>query len=147
MKDSPALFLERYAPYAVSAVSWSIWYYYGAPFPRNADALLATSATVASIFASFLGVAMAIILTVKKTESFRVIERLGYANTLFNYIRSGILGSVLLACVSVIGFFVINSEFSVLFSSFWVISAVFSLVTYYRVTSLIFKLLRQSEVG
>ena len=58
----------------VGAIAVAIlWWVTGRPFPNSPDGLLGAAATVASVFASFLGVSKAIILTIKgtKTSSFR----------------------------------------------------------------------------
>jgi len=121
------------------------------PFPNapDPDSLFGAAATVASIFASFLGVSQAIILSIKGTESFRILDKLGYGNVLFSYLREGIIASIAFASLSIVGFFV-EQEYithALIFEYFkiaWVFFAVAALLTYVRVTNLLFKLLRHS---
>src|SRR4051794_40295600 len=113
---SPALILERSWPWLASLCALAIWWWVGRPFPRATDGLFGSAATLASIFASFLGVAMAIILGFKGTESFRVIEKLGFASILFGFLKAGIFSSVVFACLSLLGFFIYEPHANMAFA-------------------------------
>ncbi|MET4244608.1 hypothetical protein [Bradyrhizobium sp. RT10b] len=130
-----------------AAIVW-VWYALGHPFPTNPDSLFGTAATVSSIFASFLGVSKAIILTIKGTDTYKVLEQRGYTELLFAYLRDGIFASVLFASGSILGFFV-DHEVIVwkhhlfkLFELIWVFAGSLSLLTYIRITNILFKLLK-----
>lgn len=145
-KASLSLRLEQAWPWIGAIAGVCIWrWLLDSPFPSAPDSLFGTSATVSSIFASFLGVSKAIILSIKGTESFRILENLGYGNVLFNYLRDGIFSAVAFACLSVVGFFVVDpasAEILEYFKIFWVFFGLAALLTYMRVTGLLSKLLR-----
>lgn len=127
-----------------------LWRYFGSPFPASPDGLFGTAATVAAVFASFLGVAKAIILSIKTSDAYKILAQKGYTSELFGYLRSGIFASVLFASLSILGFFV--SKESVIhghklysiFSMAWIFAGAYSPFTYIRVTNILFKLLKIS---
>jgi hypothetical protein len=127
--------------------AWS-WWWLGHPFPSSPDGLFGAAATVSSIFASFLGVSKALILTIKGTETFRVMSDRGYTVLLFAYLRDGIFAAVLFASCSIIGFFIDHEtimwkhHFFKMFELVWVFAGVLSLLTYIRISNILFKLLR-----
>jgi hypothetical protein len=147
-KPSWSLRFERVWPWVASAILASVWKWgMGAPFPSSPDSLFGAAATVASILASFLGVSKAIILSIKETQSYKIIAELGYRDVLFAYLRDGILCAVIFAFLSIIGFFVEApaSDHLWVFDAFkllWVFFGAASLFSYSRITNLLFKLLR-----
>ncbi len=124
------------------------WYLCGMPFPTNPDGLFGAAATVASVFASFLGVSKAIILTIKNTDTYAALKKLGHTDTLFGHLKGGIAASVTFAGLSILGFFVSHDKViygQVLFHLFefaWVAFASLSLFSYVRITNILFKLLK-----
>jgi hypothetical protein len=143
------LWWERIWPWLFTLLTVAVWYFTGKSFPKNTDGLFAASAAVAAVFASFLGVAQALILSVKGTESYKVLERLGYTPLLFDYLRVGILSSVAFATLSIIGFFVdenvkpLGVNLYGTFEMTWVASGALSLFSYARISNILFKLLKQ----
>lgn len=125
------------------------WWIVDEPFPKTPDGLLSAAATVASVFASFLGVSKAIILTIKGTETYKVLERSHYTDHLFGYLRAGIYASVVFASLSLLGFFIdskIHEDIYKWFCGLWVFAGSLSLLTYIRIANILFKLLKQPEV-
>jgi hypothetical protein len=132
-----------------SVIVAAAWCFFGKPFPNPPDGLLSTAATVASIFASFLGVSKAIILSIKGTPVYKTLSDHGYDKDLFRYLQAGIFSSIAFAAMSVIGFFISAKTFFhgyrwfTLFELFWICCGVLSLFTYVRISRLLFKLLKQ----
>lgn len=141
---------EQFAPLLGAIVIVLLWRYVGSPFPMNPDGLFGASATVASVFASFLGVSKAIILSIKATDFYKILAQKGYTSELFSYLRSGIFASVLFASLSILGFFVSKEalmhgiKLYSIFSMVWIFAGALSLLAYIRVTNILFKLLRIS---
>jgi hypothetical protein len=141
---------EKTWPWGGTLIVLVVWAWCGRPFPSSPDALFGASATVASVFASFLGVSKAIILTIKGTKTYQILEQKGYTPCLFRYLRAGIFASVLFSTMSILGFF-IDREKSVadhnlysMFSAAWIASGALSLLTYLRISNILFKLLKIS---
>ena len=113
---------------------------------------LGAAATVASVFASFLGVSKAIILTIKGTKTYQILERNHYTDHLFAYLRTGIYAAVAFASLSLSGFFIdVNSAIGGYkifhwFGTAWVATGSASLFTYLRIANILFRLLKQPEV-
>lgn len=146
---SASLAIERLWPWVGAIVAMVAWTMLGAPYPSAPNDLFAASATVASVFASFLGVSKAIILSYRGTPAYTVLQKLNYTEVLYGYLKAGIIGSVIFALLSILGFFV-DKETIVrgykaypIFSAAWVGAGTLALFTYVRITNILFKLLRQ----
>lgn len=139
---------ERLWPLFGALASVWVWWLLGTPFPNNPDGLFGAAATVSSIFASFLGVSKALILTIKGTQTFKILSDRGYAGMLFSYLADGIFASVFFASCSIIGFFIDHETIMwkhhlfKMFDVVWVFAGALSLLTYVRISNILFKLLR-----
>lgn len=147
--DAIGRWWERFWPWLASTLVVAIWQYFDSPFPSEPDSLFGAAAAVASVFASFLGVAQAIILSVKGSEAYRIIDDLGYTGLLFSFLRVGILAAVVFASLSILGFFIsgdaVVGDYSVstAFQSAWIFAGALSLFAYARISNILFKLLKQ----
>lgn len=142
--------IEKLWPWITAAFALLFWLHLGMPFPKSSENLFGTAATVASVFASFLGVAKAIILSIKETAVYRTLVRLNYSDRLFSFLRVGIFSSVFFAVMSILGFFISDkylvyeiSLFS-LFSGAWIFSGVLALCAYIRITDIMFSILKNT---
>ena len=128
------------------------WLWAGNPFPDRPDGLFGASATVASVFASFLGVSKAIVLTIKGTATYKFLEKAGKTDDLFRYLRAGIFASVTFAALSILGFFIDHKTIILahhlfkVFCLIWVAGGALALFAYVRITNILFALLKQPEV-
>lgn len=144
---------EKWKPALFSIGAGAIWYLLGKPFPLFADGLLGASATVASVLASFLGVSKAILLSIKGSRAFKILEKIGATDRLFRYLKAGIDSSIAFAFTSIFGFFIdkdwilINHHISVLYHLAWVLIGVYSLMAYLRISSILFNILKQASVS
>jgi hypothetical protein len=145
-----SLRIEKLWPWLGTGIVVGIWWFAGKPFPKTPDGLFGAAATVASVFASFLGVSKAIILTIKGTKTYRILERANYTYLLFTYLRAGIYSSVIFASLSILGFFIEKTSeigghpIYNLFCSLWVAAGAAAL--FVRIANILFRLLRQPEV-
>lgn len=146
---SLGLLAEQYFP-ALGALAAVVgWYAAGCPFPSPPDNLFASSATVSSVFAGFLGASGAIVLTIKDTELFKILSTHGYTQDIFRYLRDSLFASTVFAVFSILGFFVTPlHEAGIIpplgiFRPMFVGAASLSLLTFVRVSHVLFKLLRQ----
>jgi hypothetical protein len=142
------LFWERIGPLASALLVVLGWWLCKKPFPPAPEGLFGAAATVSSVFASFLGVSKALILTIKGTETFKILSERGYAADLFAYLRDGIFASVFFATLSILGFFIDHTAvvrglnvYSI-FSMIWVFAGALSLFTYIRISNILFKILK-----
>jgi len=142
---------ERYYPYILALAVTVGWVVIGIPFPKDRGALLGAAVTVAAVLGGFLGASKAIILSITKTESFIALKSAGYTEDLFSYLSAGIIHSLLFAIVSLAGFFIISSRpvwsfvtQGDVFSVFWVFSAVLAVLSYFRISNIMLRLLRRA---
>ena len=141
------LLWERWETWIISLTVSVLWYILKINFPQDPSGLLGASATLAAVFAGFLGVAQGLILTMKDSEAYKILKENDLLSRLFSYLRSGISSSVFLAVLSVVGFFLvtpntgIKSQYKIIFESIWAFSSMFSFVSYHRITKIMFKLL------
>lgn len=146
------LIIEKGWPWIVAVAVAGAWWYFNKPFPASPDGLFGAAATVASVFASFLGVSKAIILTIKGTETYKFLERAKKTDDLFGYLRTGIYASVAFAALSIFGFFVDHNSvigkyhWFEIFCLTWVAAGMLALFSYIRITHILFRLLKQPEV-
>jgi hypothetical protein len=137
-------------PWAGALIVAAAWEYFGPKFPEPPDSVLGTAATVASVFASFLGVSEALLLTIKDTAAIKKLSEHGYSVQLLAYLRSGIYASVSFAVLSIAGYFIDHHKLLFhhhVYSAFvlaWVTAASMSLFSYARVSHLFFKLLKHT---
>lgn len=140
-------FVEKWYPLLFAAVAGAAWVPLDLDFPPDPTGLFGAAATVASVFAGFLGASKAIILTMKGNEAVKRLTDLGYTALLYLYLAHGVVGAVGFAFISVVGFFIYSNQPShqviCLFEASWIALAAFSLASYYRITSIIFKLLQK----
>ncbi|MDB5596267.1 MAG: hypothetical protein JWM36_3228 [Hyphomicrobiales bacterium] len=135
---------ELFWPWLVAAAVVVAWLRLGSPFPQTPDNLFSSSATVASILASFLGVSKAIILTIKHTPIYKALREYGRERDLFRFLRAGIWTAVAFACLSVLGFFVSaggDPKVSGVFNAVWIFFGAAAVFCYVRITNIMFKLL------
>lgn len=141
---------EKVWPCGFGIVVVILWWCAGSPFPTasKADSLFGTAATVSSVFASFLGVSKAIILSMKDGEVYKALKKENYTDPLFLYLKAGIRASVVFAALSILGFFicpgteVLHHDLFDFFSAIWVLFGALALFTYMRISNILFKLLR-----
>jgi len=135
-------------PWIGAAAVVYAWHAMGSPFPPSPEGLFGAAATVASVFASFLGVSKAIMLTIKNTEIYNSLKKLNYTDALFGYLRIGIICSVIFAALSIFGFFVdrdkalFDINIGQAFSAIWICFGALSFFTYLRISNIIFKILK-----
>jgi hypothetical protein len=143
--DMTNLFVERVWPYAVSVLALIIWYFLlGHPFPSKPDALMGASGTVAAVFVGFLGTAKAIILGLTNSVAFKKLKTSGHSTVLFSYLYEALSGGVVFLAVAVVGFFLPENDPQIWFSIVWLLTGVAALALYMRVTSLLFRLIKQA---
>ncbi|MDA9423979.1 MULTISPECIES: hypothetical protein [Bradyrhizobium] len=139
------LMIERGWPYLATIVVVLIWWFgLGHPIPAKPDALMGASGTVAAVFVGFLGTAKAIVLGLTNSAVYKKLRSAGYANLLYHYLAEALFSAIIFLAVAVVGFFLPENQPQVWFSIVWFVTGVASLLLYVRVTSLLFRLIKQA---
>lgn len=142
---------ERAYPYGVAIGVTLFYYLVGGPLPPNADAynsIMGASAGVAAIFVGFLSASKAIILSISSSKAFVRLVKSGYKKELFLYIKHAMYISLTFS-IFCIGFMFVNVDdvnsvtgrYADYFMCVWVFLISSSVATFYRVASLMFKIL------
>lgn len=138
-----ALKLEQWWPYAAAGILLLLWWlYFGEPFPKNVDGLMAASGTVSVVLVGFLGTAKAIVLSISSSEVFRRLKDSGYNQILFRYLFEALAAGVALLIISLLGFFLPDSQPQRWFMFLWIFSCSLTIFLYIRTTAILFKLVR-----
>ncbi|GFE96548.1 hypothetical protein DmGdi_16210 [Gluconobacter sp. Gdi] len=141
--------VEKFWPICLAIGCAVLWHLLKLNFPKDPSGLLSTSATLAAVFAGFLGVTQGLILTIKDSKIYATLKKNGLLTLMFKYLQSGISASVIFAIVSVVGFFInpeciyYNFHIFSIFQCIWIASSIYSFGTYTRITNITFKLLHQ----
>jgi hypothetical protein len=138
------IFIERAWPYVASLIALGVWWYFGAPFPLKPDPLMSATGTVAAVLIGFLGTAKAIVLGMTDSEVFKRLKASGYNNVLYSYLYEALTAGMVFLVVSVVGFFLTENQPHPIFSAIWILTGIAAMALYLRVTSLLFKLIRQA---
>lgn len=141
-----ALALERWWPYALTAIGTALWYWpLNAAFPANATDLMLATGPTAAVLVGFVATVMAIVLTITGSPVFRALRKAGYHHDLFRYLFEAALWGMVFLSLSLIGFFVSTEKATpVWFEAAWVAAAFATLWTFVRVFQIVFKLLKQA---
>ena len=139
-----ALRFERGWPYlaaVLAVVGW--WFIADGRFPSKPDALLGASGGASAVLVGFLATSKTIILALNGSAVMTKIREAGYQVTLFTYLYSAIAWGFGLLVISIIGFIVqTESGLPAYFEGLWVAVACLASFTYWRVTNILFKVLR-----
>lgn len=140
-----ALKFEQWWPYPAALSVLAIWWlYFGQPFPKNVDGLMAASGTVSVVLVGFLGTAKAIVLSISSSEVYKRLKDTGYSNVLFRYLFESLTIAIVLLIISLVGFFLPDSRPQEWFMVIWVLSCSATIFLYVRTTAILFKLIKQA---
>jgi hypothetical protein len=143
-----ALWIERSYPYALALALSAAWAGLGALFPREGEALFGAAVTVASVFGGFLVASKAVVLSLKGSAIFEKLRASGYMDLFLGYLKEGINASILVVVFSMVGFFIelgpLAPFSSKAFCFAWIFTSLAALLTYWRVSNLLFKMLRHA---
>ena len=108
--------IERWAPLVVGCGAGTFWIFIDGHIAADfAKELLAALLTAASIAAGFLATSLSIVLTMAASQTGKQLRNSGYDGHLHRYLREAIYGCLVLAMLSVLGFFFFDSHIFNLF--------------------------------
>jgi hypothetical protein len=103
--------LEQWGPALVAAALAAVWWKANLTIPGSySKELLGALLSAASICAGFLTTALSILLPIGATETGRRMHLSGNMQSVHRYLRSAILGSLALAAICVMLFFLLPSD-------------------------------------
>lgn len=127
---------ERAYPYILALVPDVVLTNANTPFPSG-EGILSAGITVGAIFTGFLATNKAIILTLNSPVMI-AIRKSDYFLQLISYLREALWISLLFSILSVIGFFVKTGNG--IFALLWIFLGSATVLTFFRVTQILFKI-------
>lgn len=100
------LMWEHVSPFVYSGAALFLWWWSGALFPKDFTQLMTATGTVAAVLTGFLSTAKAVVLGLTGSEVFQRLKAAGYHNDFLAYMRVGVLASIALLTISVLGLFI-----------------------------------------
>jgi hypothetical protein len=124
-----------------AAVAW--WYSFALP-PGGEKEFLAAALSLGAVLTGFIATAQAILMALPSDSVMGRIRSSGYLNELVSYISQALVGGLLFCFISLLGFYVLDAEadFKRLFAGTWMWSSLFCGVTFYRVTTIMMRIMR-----
>jgi len=130
----PSLQRERYAPYMLALLSAIIWHVTDTKLPEDSS-ILSASLTLSAILTGFLATAKTIVMSSLESAVMIRVKKSGYLVDLISYLKQAIWLSFSFCIVSLIGFFIINSDYY--YGLTWIIIGISSGAAFIRVTDIL----------
>lgn len=137
-----SLFFERAYPYLGLIAAIVLWHYFCPGFPRDVSNFLSASLTLGSILTGFVATAKAILMSLQGTQVMRDLSNSGYINDLVSYLAQSIFASFAFSVCSLVGYFVHSYE---AYGYVWVGIGTLSALTFFRVMTLLLKILKHGQ--
>jgi len=139
-------YFGRWWPYIVAVLVTCVWRATAKDtFPTDFGGLMAASSTVAAVLIGFLATAKAFMLGMSDSSVYKSLKNGGYTIDLFARLSDGLFGGVTLLVTSIVGFFVLGDAKQPpldWFTSAWVYFASLAVLVFYRMASILFRLLK-----
>ncbi|MRV73548.1 hypothetical protein GJ700_17690 [Duganella sp. FT92W] len=137
--------IERYYPHVIALGCGFIWYRLGLKLPADEKEFLAAALSLGAVFTGFIATAQAILMALPSDSVMAQMRTAGYIPDLVRYISSALTGGILFCMSGLIGFFLLSESALVklYFSTIWLVIAVFSVLTFHRVTHILLRIMRR----
>lgn len=142
-----ALQVEKNYPRFLAGVASLVWWLLHRDFPSDVKEFLTAALTLGAILTGFLATAKAILVTCSATSVLQQLRSSGYIKELYEYLRSGLYGSLVFSVYCLIGFFFSKNEQITLpeyYELIWIFLAMYALLTFVRLTNIMFKIIEKA---
>ncbi|MDN2675908.1 hypothetical protein [Janthinobacterium sp. SUN033] len=139
-----SLTVEKYYPFFLSAVAGCLWWYFSLLLPVDEKEFLAAALSLGAVLTGFIATAQAILMALPSDSAMGRIRATGYLPHLTNYIGTALYGGMVFCAVDLAGFFLLDNtkRLPVWFSVVWAIIGIFAALSFFRVTSIMLKIMR-----
>lgn len=136
--------IERYYPIVVALAGAAAWVYFSMKLPTDEKEFLAAALSLGAVLTGFIATAQAILMALPSDSIMARLRASGYIPELVGYIGSALFGGVIFCTLCLIGFFILSScsLAKLIFSTAFVFVGIFTLLSFYRVTSIMMKIMR-----
>lgn len=140
------LAIERNFPAALALAATFTWWYCGPTFPKEVKEFLAAALGLGAILTGFVATAKAILVALPSDRLMGSLRRSGYINDLVLYLAQALYGCLLFSIFCLVGFFLIATDardsLPKWYEITWIGLGVFATAAFYRVSRLLFVLLK-----
>ncbi|CAJ7658821.1 Uncharacterised protein [Burkholderia pseudomallei] len=134
---------ERWYPYAIAGAVGVAWWQFKLPLPAAVKEFLSAAISVGAILTGFIATAQAILAALPTDTVVGRLRASGYIEDLINYLACALYGCLIFSAFSIAGFFLIwNEHLPSWYGPVWIAMAVFSALSFHRVSRIFFKILR-----
>lgn len=138
-----SLTVERFYPYVVSFIAGVLWWHFSVTLPLDLKEFLAAAISLGAILTGFIATAQAILASLPTDTVVGRLRASGYIDDLIAYLAAALYGCLVFSIFSVAGFFVIG-RLPRWYGTAWAMMAMFSCLSFHRVSRIFFKILRWS---
>ncbi|MCP1119066.1 hypothetical protein [Robbsia andropogonis] len=140
------LFWERWYPFVFTAGVTAIWWKLDWQLPSAIKEFLSAAISLGAILTGFIATALAILAALPTDTVVGRLRSSGYIDDLINYLAAALYGCLIFSAYSMGGFFA-NEHLPSWYAAIWTGLAIFSGLSFHRVSRVFFKILRWSPPG
>lgn len=135
--------LERWYPWAVAALVGICWCYMRPRFPNDEKEFLSAALSLGAILTGFITTAKAILAGMPSESVMRRLREGGFIAPLVTYLKEALYGCLAFSVLCLYGFFLLEKSPSLpaWFAACWMVLASFAGLSFYRVSSLLFRII------
>lgn len=139
-----SLKIEKFYPFLLASVGAAACWSLAFVLPADEKEFLAAALSLGAVLTGFIATAQSILMALPSDTVMGRIRTSGYLNELISYIAQALLGGLFFCSISLLGFFLISSNLVVkqFYADVWMWSALFCFFTFYRVTSIMMRIMR-----
>lgn len=141
---------ERLYPFLGGALAGVIWWYFKPRFPVDEKEFLAAALSLAAILTGFITTAKAILAALPSDSVMQHLRRSGYLEDLLAYLADALYGCLLFSMYCLLGFFLLDSTRPPVpqwFAVSWIGLGTFAGLSFYRISRLLFRVIRSNPSG
>lgn len=143
-----SLLVEKIYPAIFALIAATAWWYFSPNFPRDEKEFLGAAISVGSILTGFIATAKAILAALPNDAVMGRLKKSGYIKELASYLTQALYGCLAFSVYGMIGFFLLEEKSPSLgkyYAIGWIFSAVFSLLAFHRVASVLIKIISSNH--
>lgn len=139
------LWVEKIYPFVASIIIGGAWYFFDWKLPNEGKEFLTASLSLAAILTGFTATSKAILAALPSDSVMGRIRKSGYINELIQYLAHALYGCFIFCILCLAGFYILAAEDQCvmkIYSMIWAIMATFSALSFYRLSSVLLKIVK-----
>lgn len=140
--------VERTYPLYIALISSALWFWRRPEFPADTKEFLAAALSLGAILTGFIATAKAILAALPDEAVMGRLRKSGYIQDLIFYLAQALYGCLTFSILCLLGFFLIHKQdpLPTWFTTAWIFLGVFAILSFHRVSSLLFRLLKLGPI-